>query len=65
MPTKTQTYTAHAYWRSNHWELNIPGIGTAYLAPDDNFEQHLERFLNTIGYYPDNPVFHITYPQAT
>lgn len=61
----TNTYAAHAYWRGNHWEIRLHGHGTAYLAPDDDFEAHLERFLNQIGHNVHNPKFHIHYPQAT
>jgi hypothetical protein len=65
MPTKTQTYNAHAYWRGNHWEIHLHGHGIAYLAPDDDFEHHLEQFLNMQGQHPTNPTFHLHYPQAT
>jgi hypothetical protein len=58
------TIHVNAHWCINHWELTIQDIGTAYLAPDDNFETHLEHFLNQIGHHPQNPTFHIHYPQA-
>lgn len=55
-----------AYWRGDHWELRIddPTIAVAYLAPDDDFTEHLQTFLGQLGYHISEENLTYRYPQT-
>lgn len=64
--SKQPHFDIQAYWRGSYWQLHIddPGIGDAYLAPDDDFTEQLQAFLGRVGYDITEDHLTVHYPQA-